>query len=177
MTGWISVVAGMRAMKWLRIRLSEVEQEFVKEARVSHSDRRVRRRLETLWLLHCGVTREKAAQIVGVARSTVEQYVALYREEGVSGLQKEFQHSRPTSELEAHRDKILASFNQQPVRTAAEASQRIFELTGIRRGPTQVRKFLKGLGMTWQRVRAIPVPPKKTWPSMPLTKQPSMTAN
>jgi hypothetical protein len=26
-----------------------------------------------------------------------------------------------------------------------------------------VRKFLKDLGMKWQCVRAIPVPPKKTW--------------
>jgi len=40
---------------------------------------------------------------------------------------------------------------------------RIEELTGLKRGQTQVRKFLKELGLKWQRVRAIPVPPKKTW--------------
>jgi transposase len=35
--------------------------------------------------------------------------------------------------------------------------------TGIRRGLTQVRHFLKGrLGLRWRKVGAIPVPPKKT---------------
>ena len=36
------------------------------------------------------------------------------------------------------------------------------KLTGLRRGPTQVREFMKGLGMTWQLMRAIPLPPKKS---------------
>jgi hypothetical protein len=34
-------------------------------------------------------------------------------------------------------------------------------LTGLRRGPSQVRKFLKDLGLKFQRVRMIPVPPTK----------------
>jgi transposase len=67
------------------------------------------------------------------------------------------------SELAAFRDLIRASFEKSPVRTIAEAGDRIFQLTGLRRGPSQVRKFLKDLGLKWQFVRAIPVPPKKTW--------------
>ena len=63
---------------------------------------------------------------------------------------------------QAFRDIIRASFEEAPVCTIAEACDRIEKLTGIRRSPTQVRKFLKGLGLKWQRVRAIPVPPKKT---------------
>src|SRR4029077_1724589 len=42
------------------------------------------------------------------------------------------------------------------------ACDRIFQLTGLRRGPSQVRKFLKDLGLKYQQVRMIPVPPKKT---------------
>jgi transposase len=73
--------------------------------------------------------------------------------------------NRPVSEMAAYRDLIRQSFEERPARTVAEAGERIFELTGLRRGPSQVRKFLKDLGMKWQCVRAIPVPPKKTWPS------------
>ena len=51
------------------------------------------------------------------------------------------------------------------MRTVAEAGERIFQLTGLRRGPSQMRRFLKGLGLKFQRVRMVPVPPKKTWPS------------
>lgn len=70
----------------------------------------------------------------------------------------------PVSELEDFRDIIKASFEQQPASTIAEACARIEELTGLKRGPTQVRKFLKSLGLKWQRIRAIPVPPTKELP-------------
>ena len=73
--------------------------------------------------------------------------------------------NRPESEMAAYRELIRESFEKQPVRTIAEACERLYQLTGMRRGPTQVRKFLKDLGLKWQRARAIPVPPKKTWPS------------
>lgn len=164
-------------MEWLRIQLTEDEQRIVIEGRESHPDPRVRRRLWSLWLLHCGTTRERAARIVGIARSSVERFVAEYRQGGLAGLLERPAHPVPTSELAAHREAIRAAFEQQPVRTTAEACQRIFELTGIRRQPTQVRKFLKDMGMRWQRVRAIPVPPKKTWRSTPPIKRPFTMAS
>ena len=164
-------------MGWLRINLTDEEQQIVREQQESHADLRVRRRMLTLWLLHCGITREKAAEIIGVARSTVERFVVEYRRGGLNGLQHRRERPKPTSELATHRDVIRDSFERQPVCTIAEASQRIFELTGIRRSPTQVRRFLKGLGMTWQRVRAIPVPPKKTWRNTQPTKRPFTTIN
>ena len=68
----------------------------------------------------------------------------------------------PVSDLAAHTQHIREEFTRQPARSIAEAAERIESLTGIRRQPSQVRKFLKGLGLKFQRVRAIPVPPKKT---------------
>jgi hypothetical protein len=41
-----------------------------------------------------------------------------------------------------------------------EAADRIKQLTGLDRGLTQTRVFLKDLGFHWQRTRAMPVPPK-----------------
>lgn len=157
-------------MKQLRIHLTEIEQRIVVNERESYSDPCVRRRLWVLWLLHCGTTREKAAKIVGVARSTVERYVAEFREGGLDGLRKRGPRYKPTSELAAYADVIRQSFEKQPARTIAEACQRVSELTGVVRKPTQVRRFLKGLGLKWQRVRAIPVPPKKTWRNTPPIK-------
>jgi transposase len=72
--------------------------------------------------------------------------------------------------MAAFRELIRESFEKQPVRTVAEAGERILQLTGLRRGPSQVRKFVKDLGLKYQRVRMVPVPPKKTWPS---TSKPS----
>jgi transposase len=151
-------------MAWLRVRLTEEEQRIVNEERTSHPNERIRERMLVLWLLHSGVTRQKAAEIVGVGRATVQRYVAAYRDGGLDGLRR-WDPNRPESEMAAYRALIRESFEKQPVHTVAEACERIFQLTGLRRGPSQVRKFLKSLGLKFQRVRVIPVPPKKTWPS------------
>jgi transposase len=157
-------------MVWFRVQLTEDEQRIVNEERTSHPSLQVRVKMLTIWLLHCGVTRQKAAEIVGVARATVQRYLDAYRQGGLDGLRCS-NVKRPVSELNAYRDIIRASFEDKPVCTMAEACDRIEKLTGIRRGPTQVRKFLTELGLKWQRVRAIPVPPKKTWPSTLQTKR------
>jgi transposase len=120
--------------------------------------------------LHCGTKREQAAKILGVARSTIERHVSAYQIGGLEALRKSERQYKPTSELANHAEKIRQSLEQQPVRSIAEACQRIAALTGVERKPTQVVRFLKGMGLKWQRVRAIPVPPKKTSSSMPPIK-------
>ena len=65
-----------------------------------------------------------------------------------------------TGSLEAHRELLAESFREQPASSVAEAADRIEQLTGIRRGLSQTRLFLKKLGLRWQRMAAIPVPPK-----------------
>jgi transposase len=151
-------------MAWFRVQLTEEQQRIVHEERVAHPNPRVREKMLVLWLLHCGTTREKAAEIAGIGRATVQRYVAAFRTGGLDGL-RQWNPRRPSSEMAADRDLIRESFEKEPARTVAEACDRIFRLTGLRRGPSQVRKFLKDLGLKFQRVRMIPVPPKKTWRS------------
>jgi transposase len=160
-------------MAWLRVQLSEEEQRVVNEERTSHPNQRIRERMLVLWLLHNGVTRQKAAEIVGVGRATVQRFVAAFGDGGLDGL-RQWEPNRPESEMAAFRDLIRDAFEKQPVRTVAEACDRILQLTGLRRGPSQVRKFLKDLGLKFQRVRMVPVPPKKTWPSTS-TSRPSFS--
>jgi len=152
-------------MAWFRVKLTKEEQQVVIEERESHPNPTVRRRMLSLWLLHCGLTREKAAEVAGVGRATVERVVEAYRDGGLEGLQQ-WNRKGPTSELAAYRDLIRESFEKEPVRSVAEAADRIEKMTGLRRGPTQVRKFMKGLGMKWQCMRAVPLPPKKVSRSM-----------
>lgn len=149
-------------MAWLRISLTEEEQRIVEAERDSHPSALVRRRLLVIWSLHCGLTRVEAARIAGVDRSTVTRYVSLYKSGGLEALRTTGVKYHPVSELDQYKDVIRQSLEEQPVRTIAEACHRIEELTGIKRGPTQVAKFLKGMGLKWQRVRVIPVPPKKS---------------
>jgi transposase len=157
-------------MAWLRIRLTEEQQRVVNEERSVHPNPRIREKMLVLWLLHNGVTRENAAKIVGVGRATVQRYVAAFREGGLEGL-RQWNPNRPVSEMAAYRDLIRESFEKQPVRTIAEACERISQLTGLRRGPSQVRKFLTDMGLKFLRVRPLPVPPLKIWPSTSTPKR------
>ena len=148
-------------MAWLRITLTDAELAVVEAERDAHPDAHVRRKMLVLRLLHCGVTRAKAAEVAGLGRATVQRYVAAYRDGGLDGL-RQWDVVGPVSDLAAHTEAIRASLTSSPVRTVAEACDRIEALTGIRRQPTQARAFLAGLGFRWRRVRAVPVPPKKT---------------
>jgi transposase len=54
-------------------------------------------------------------------------------------------------------------FWDHPPRSTKEAAAVIEQQTGLRRGLTQVRQFLKyQLGLSWRKVASIPVPPKQS---------------
>jgi transposase len=145
--------------RWFRPTLSADEQARVLADRDAHPDPVVRRKLLALWAVHLGHTRQQAADLAAVGVATAKRYLIAYRDGGLDGLTRTHWHV-PTSELAAHADAIKRSLTAHPVRTAAEATDRIEQLTGLRRGLTQTRTFLAGLGFTWQRTRSVPVPPK-----------------
>lgn len=151
-------------MAKFRVCLSADERRVVDQQRRSHSHEPTRRKMETLWLLHHGLTQPRVAQIVGVGLATVQRYVAAFRRGGLDELRR-WGVTGSVGPLAAHRELLVQSFREQPVCTAAQAADRMEQLTGIRRGPTQTRALLKSLGLSWRRVSALPIPPKKVWPS------------
>jgi transposase len=151
-------------MVWYRVQLTAAEQDVVIAEHEAHPQSHVRRKMLVLWLLHCGLTRAKTATVAGLGRATVQRYVAAYRDGGLAGL-RQWDVTGPVSDLASFTDAISDSLTAAPVRTVAEACDRIEQLTGLRREPTQVRTFLKGLGFQWRRIRALPIPPKKTCPT------------
>jgi hypothetical protein len=62
----------------------------------------------------------------------------------------------PTSELEQHRYRLEVYFRKHPPATVNEAMVKIEELTGIKRSPSAVGRFLNSLGMRPRKVGAIP---------------------
>jgi transposase len=155
-------------MAWFRVRLSEEEQRIVGEERLEHPHQPTRRKMEVLWLLHHNLTQEKVAKVSGFGVATVKRYAHAFRDGGLEGLRCWKMKGR-TGPLDEHRELLAESFREHPVSSVAEAAERIEQLTGIRRRLSQTRLFMKKLGLRWQRIAAIPVPPKKasrnTWQS------------
>ena len=146
-------------MAWFRVRLTEEEQRVVNEERCCSpqppNSRKDARALVVAHRAHASACGQGCRSRVGHR----QRYVAAFRQGGLDGL-RQWNLSRPVSEMAAFRELIRASFEKQPATTIAEACERIFQLTGLRRGPA-MRNFLKDLGLKFYRVRAIPVPPKK----------------
>jgi transposase len=144
---------------WFRPSLSADEQAAVLADRDRHPHPVVRRKMLVLWAVHLGHSREQAARIAHVGVATAKRYLIAYRDGGLAGLTGTRWH-RPTSALADHADALRQSLTERPVRTVAEAADRVEQVTGLRRGLTQTRTFLAGLGFRWQRTRSVPVPPK-----------------
>lgn len=125
-----------------RLMFSEEARQALRQERFAHPHPRVQLRMEVLWLVSLGETNSNAARLAGVSDATVDRYVAIYREHGIEGL-KRFDWQGPSGELEEHRASLEELFRAEPPHTTAEACRRIEEVTGIKRGLTQVRHFLK----------------------------------
>jgi transposase len=123
---------------------SEEDQLELKRDRYEHPHPRVQQRMEVLWLIAQGVGYSEAARLGGVSPATGDRIVSLYRRGGVEAL-RQLHWRKPISALEAHHQTLEESFREQPAHTVNEACARIEELTGLKRGPTQVRQFLKKL--------------------------------
>jgi transposase len=114
-----------------------------------------------LWLKHHSFTHERIATLAGVSRSAVQRCLTAFLQGGLTQLQR-CPRTNPPSALDDHRVSLEEYFRAHPPRTVRDAQQVIEQRTGVRRGLTQVRRFLHRLGAAPRKVSAIPVPPKVT---------------
>jgi transposase len=139
----------------LRLVFSEQDIKELDYQRYHHPHPRVQRKMEALLLKAKGLPHHQIASCVGVCENTMRSYFQQSQSGGIEAL-KRLEFRRPTSELEAHHDTLEVSFQEHPPTTIAEAIERIEQLTGLRRSPTQVRIFLKKLGLKRLKTYAVP---------------------
>ncbi len=118
--------------------------------------------MEVLWLKSHGLPHQRIADLAGVSLRTVQRYLDEYLRGGLEQVRRCKWHG-PETALLLHEQSIQEYFWDHPPRNTKQAARAIQEQTGVRRGLTQVRAFLKThLGLRYRKVAAIPVPPKKT---------------
>ena len=139
----------------LRLTFTEEEIKELHYQRYHHPHPRVQMKMEALLLKAKGLPHHQIASCMGVCENTVRSYFKQYQTGGIEAL-KRLEFHRPTSELEHSHDTLEASFREHPSTTIPEAVKRIEELTGIKRSPTQVRIFLKKLGLKRLKTSAVP---------------------
>jgi transposase len=139
----------------LRLEFSESDQQALNYERYHHPHPRVPQRMEALWLKSQGVPHHQIARLCGISGNTLRAYLKRYQAEGVEAL-KHLSFHCPPSALQAHRETIEAHRREHPPQTINAAVAVLETLTGIRRSPTQVRLFLKRLGLKCLKVGLLP---------------------
>lgn len=114
--------------------------------RYHHPDPKVQKKMEVLYLKSRGLSHKEICRICRISKTTLAAYLKQYRDGGLEGL-KQFGYRGQPSALLEHKQSLEAYFKEHLPRTTAEAQAVIEKMTGIRRSPTQVRVFLKRIGM------------------------------
>jgi transposase len=142
--------------------LTAEERRDLAHDRYHHPDPRVQRKMEVLWLKSHGLNHHDIATYADVSRRTVQRYLDEYLDGGLPRLRR-CPGNHPQSLLVEHEASLEEYFREHPPRSTQQARAVIEQHTGVRRGLSQVRHFLKDrLGLRWRKVGAIPVPLKKT---------------
>jgi transposase len=127
----------------------------LEQQRFTHPHPFVRRKLEAVFLKSQGLPHQTICHLCGVCGNTLRSYLRDYQHGGLTQL-KTLPFYRPQSALQAQQAVVEAELNQHPVATVTQARAKILELTGLRRGLTQVRHFLRRCSLKRRKVGQVP---------------------
>src|SRR3954454_7845986 len=139
----------------IQIAFTDTEIAALAYERYHHPSPLVQKRMEVVYLKSQGLPHQEIARLCRISRQTLVTILHLYQEQGIERL-KQFYFAGQPSALNPHQSTLEAHFRTHPPRTVAQSQAEIERLTGIRRSPTQIRAFLKRIGMQVRKVGSIP---------------------
>jgi transposase len=123
--------------------------------RFHHPHPRVQLKMEAVHPKSQGLTPQDVCRLARISENTLRSCLRQFQGGGAERL-KRTDWDGPQSELSDHREALEEHFRDHPPRSTAQAAADIERLTGIRRGLTQVRKSLKGMGLKFRKLGMIP---------------------
>jgi transposase len=139
----------------IKINLSSDIQTELMDIHQNHVHHIIRQRAHVLLLRSENILNVQISNITGLSEPTIIDYVHQYLEKGMSWVTT-LNFRKPVSQLQSFDAVILAYFEKNPVSTITQACQEVSELTGVTVKNTQMRAYLKKLGIKWRKVGGIP---------------------
>jgi transposase len=137
------------------ISFSEEEINQLNYQRYHHPHPLVQKRMEVLYLKSQNLSHQEICRLCRISRPTLSFYLKIYLDGGIESL-KILAYKGQSSLLNQHQKTIEEYCRENPPRNCAEASAIIQRLTGVERSPTQVREFLKRIGMKTRKIGHLP---------------------
>jgi transposase len=139
----------------IQLNINTEDKQVIAEGRYTQPHPRVMRKYDALHLKDCGLSNKMICSILGICNNTLLSFFKQYNEGGLARL-NELNFNQPESDLQAFSTTIEKYFEDNPPQSISAAAAKIEALTGIKRGKTQVRKFLKDKGFRFRRVGTVP---------------------
>jgi transposase len=114
----------------------------IRHDRYHHPHPRVQRKMEVLWLKSRGLTHADIAEFADVSPRSVQRYLDEFEEGGLDRVRR-LNWQGKGCELDGHQQSLEDYFIEHPPRSAREAQEAIKRLTGVQRGLSKVRAFMK----------------------------------
>jgi transposase len=129
--------------------------DLLKKVRFTDSRPFVQKKAEALILHAHSIPIKEIAKILDSCENTICSYFHEFKTSGIEGLLEKKIIERK-SELYNFRKMIEEEFRKNPPQSSKEAGKRIEELTGVKRSNTQIKVFMKSLGMSYRKTAVIP---------------------
>lgn len=143
-------------MPALSFKISKAEIDKLNYERFAYRHPMIQKRIFSVYLKAAlNYSNSAIGLIVGLHPNIVSYWIRVYKEKGFDALLTN-NYGTNKSRLEEHTESILSSFSQKPPMNAAEATERISEMTGIKRSEQQVRAFMKRHGLKFIKCGHIP---------------------
>jgi transposase len=139
----VGVLIGRRREVAMRVfTFSSEVLAAIRHERYHHPHPRIQRKMEVLWLKSLGLSHDDIAHCADVSPRSVQRYLDEFAQGGLQRLRR-LNWKGARSALDDHQQSLEDYFLEHPPQSARQAQETIERLTGVRRGLSQVRAFLK----------------------------------
>jgi transposase len=139
----------------ISIAFTEEEIDILEYNRYNYPDPRVQKKMEVLYLKSQYLAHNLICTLCRISSVTLVDYLRQYQSGGIDRLKLNL-HRGKENELKKYKDSLEDILRENPPQSTKEAAEIIKNQTGIERGLTQVRAFLKSLGFEYRKTAAVP---------------------
>jgi transposase len=137
------------------IEFTENEIQEIQNLSKNHPHSYVRLKAFALLLINYQIPIKKILKILNICENTLRSYYKNYLETGIDTI-KSINFNKPQSKLSSFEEEIKKYVKESPPATIKQACSEIEKLTGIQLKKTQMRSYLKSIGVKCRKVAGIP---------------------
>lgn len=139
----------------IRLEIDQNQMDILYENFLKQPHHKTRLKNLVLYLKSKGYKHSVICELCRISKPTLIGYLREYEEFGIESFEKTNWKGQK-SKLDDYKDIIDKDFEANPPRSTNEARDRIEQLTGLVRSPTQVQVFIKKLNYRYLKLGSIP---------------------